>query len=34
LIAVVTHESNIAAVEQEKANKEEEGCTHLANGAA
>lgn len=27
MISVVTHESNIAAGEQEKANAEEESCT-------
>ena len=34
MISVVTHESNIAAGEQEKANAEEEVCTQLAQKAA
>jgi len=34
MISVVTHESNIAAGEQEKANQEEELCTQLAGSAA
>jgi len=34
LISVVTHESNIAAGEQEKANHEESITTELANAAA
>ena len=34
MISVVTHESNIAAGEQEKANQEEEVCTQLAGSAA
>lgn len=34
MISVVTHESDIAAGEQEKANAEEEITTQLANNAA
>lgn len=34
MISIVTHESDIAAGEQEKANAEEEITTQLANNAA